>query len=76
MTPLELRDLLIRTIVRTHDGSATRWRKVVGQVRVYSRATHAHCNWEVMPTGSARDVALVELMVDRIRPQHPYVDEN
>jgi hypothetical protein len=75
MTASELRNLLIRDIVRSTGGGTMRWRKAIGTVRVYSRATHAHCNWEVWPSGGMNDVAIVERAVDRIRPLHPYVDE-
>jgi hypothetical protein len=74
MTASELRDLLIREIARTHGGSGARWRRLVGTVKVYSRETHAHCNWEVRPIGSMREVALVEQAADALRTRIPFVD--
>jgi hypothetical protein len=76
MTASELRDILVRDIIRAHGGSTARWRRVVGPVKVYSRSTHAHCNWEVRPSGSPHDVAIAEQAIDAIRPRLPYVDED
>lgn len=76
MTASELRDILVRDITRTHGGSTARWRRVVGPVKVYSRTTHAHCNWEARPSGSPHDVAVAEQAIDAIRPRLPYVDED
>jgi hypothetical protein len=74
-TASELRDVLVRDIVRSNGGSTIRWRRVVGEVKVYSRSTHAHCNWEATPSGSAHDVSIAERAIDAIRPRFPYVDE-
>jgi hypothetical protein len=76
MTGPELRDALIREIVKAHGGSASRWRQAVGQIKVYARETHAHCNWEVRPSGSLRDVQVVERAADGLRAALPYVEED
>jgi hypothetical protein len=73
MTATELRDLIVRRLMRENGGGTSRWRNVIGELRVYSRATHAHCNWDARPTGVSRDVALVERAVDQVRSQHPFV---
>jgi hypothetical protein len=75
MTASDLRDLLIRNIVRANGGGITRWRKVVGHVKVYSRSTHAHCNWDFVPSGPVADVAIAERAIDAIRSLHPFVEE-
>jgi len=75
MTAAELRDLIIRRLVRENGGGTVRWRNVLGELRVYSRDTHAHCNWDARPSGASRDVALVERAVDQLRLQHPFVAE-
>jgi len=75
MTAIELRDLIVRHLVRENGGGTLRWRKVLGQLRVYSRTTHAHCNWDARPSGASGDVALVEQAVDQIRLHHPFVAE-
>lgn len=74
MTGSELRDMLIREIAKASGGGTTRWRKVVSRVKVYPRATHAHCNWEIIAAGSSSDIAVAEKMADRMRPIHPFVD--
>lgn len=73
MTATELRDLIVRRLVRENGGGTVRWRKVLGELRVYSRATHAHCNWDARPSGASGDVALVEQAVDQLRLRHPFV---
>jgi len=75
MTAAELRDLIVRRLVRENGGGTLRWRNVIGELRVYSRATHAHCNWDARPSGPSGDVALVERAVDTLRAQHPFVAE-
>jgi hypothetical protein len=75
MTASELRDILVRDITRTHGGSTARWRRLVGSLKVYSRTTHAHCNWEARPSGSPHDIAIAEQAIDAIRPRFPYIDE-
>lgn len=74
MTGSELRDLLIREIARNHGGGTARWRKVAGAVKIYSRDTHPHCNWDLRPAGAAHEVAVVERAVDTLRARHPFVE--
>jgi hypothetical protein len=71
MTAEKLTDLLVARLVRDHGKSKHHWRKVVGKLRLYSRATHPHCNWNAMPTGSVQDVVLIESLLDDLRMTHP-----
>ncbi|MCP1472437.1 hypothetical protein J3E64_004155 [Sphingobium sp. OAS761] len=71
MTPDALIDLLVATLVRDHGRSKHHWRKVIGRVRLYDRATHPHCNWSLTPAGTQGDVALIETMLDDLRLTHP-----
>ncbi|MEC3947996.1 hypothetical protein [Sphingobium sp. HWE2-09] len=71
MTADTLTDLLVARLVRDHGKSKHHWRKVVGKLRLYSRTTHPHCNWNAMPTGSVQDVALIESLLDDLRMAHP-----
>ncbi|WP_221793360.1 hypothetical protein [Aquisediminimonas sediminicola] len=73
MTASNLRDLLVNMLTRDVGGDRRRWRIAVGDVRVYSRATHPHCNWAVAPSGSNREIAEVERLVDDLRARHPIV---
>ncbi|HTG38172.1 hypothetical protein [Sphingomonas sp.] len=73
MTPGQLQDLLVATLTRTAGGSQRRWRLAVGPVRVYDRATHAHCNWSVTPSGNPQEVAAIESLIDGVRASHPFV---
>lgn len=75
MTASELRDLIVRLLAKENGGGTLRWRKVLGELKVYPRSTHAHCNWDARPSGSAGDVAAIESAVDRVRLQHPFVDD-
>ena len=74
MLAYELRDQIVRHLVRQHGGSTMRWRKALGQLRVYSLATHGHCNWDAAPSGSVGDVARIERALDDLRLRYPYVD--
>jgi hypothetical protein len=71
MTADRLTDLLVARLVRDHGRSKHHWRKAIGPVRIYSRATHSHCNWAITPTGSAQEIALIETLMDDLRMRHP-----
>lgn len=64
-------DLLLARLVRAHGGSRQRWRKLVGPIRLYSIATHPHCNWSASPVGSAMEIEAVERLADELRLTHP-----
>ena len=73
MTAADIQDLFVTTLARESGTSRRRWRIVVGDVRVYSRATHPHCNWAVHPAGSVAEVAVVERIADDLRARHPII---
>jgi len=73
MTASDLQSLILATLVREQGSDRRRWRLVLGEVRVYSLATHPHCNWSVTPSGAFADIDAVETLVDQIRAQHPIV---
>lgn len=73
MLPADLRDLFLTLLTRRHGGSRRRWRMVVGEVKLYSRATHPHCNWSISPSGTAGENAAVEAVSDELRAAHPLV---
>ncbi|RZM20387.1 hypothetical protein [Sphingomonas sp. R86521] len=73
MTASDLQSLLVTTLMREHGGDRRRWRLVLGEVKVYSLATHPHCNWSVTPSGAFADIDAVETLVDQVRAQHPIV---
>jgi hypothetical protein len=73
MTAYDVREMVIRLIVRKHGGPVMRWRTVVGDIRVYPLATHPHCNWRADPTGTVREVELAERILDIVSAQHPIV---
>ena len=73
MTAGELQDLLVNALVRRTGGSKRGWRAALGPVRVYSTATHSHCNWSVAPSGSAPENAAIERLLDDFRGRYPLV---
>ncbi len=73
MTIAELHHLLVTTLVRVRGDSRTKWRRAVGEIKVYSLSTHPHCNWEVRPAGTIIEIAAVEQAVDTVRADHPWV---
>ncbi len=73
MTSDQLMDMLIARLVREKGGGRHRWRKIVGELRLYSLATHPHCNWAITPSGTAFEIEAVEHLADEVRLTHPIV---
>jgi hypothetical protein len=71
MTRDQMIDLLVACLLRDHGRSKHHWRKAIGGLRLYDAATHPHCNWTATPTGSLRDVALIESLLDDMRFTYP-----
>lgn len=71
MTCDQMIDLLVARLLRHHGQSKHHWRKAIGPIRLYDRATHPHCNWSASPTGSVRDVGVIEGLLDDLRLAHP-----
>lgn len=71
MTANDLIDLLVARLLRDHGKTKHHWRKAIGRIRLYDRATHPHCNWSATPTASQGDVALIETLLDELRLAHP-----
>lgn len=71
MTADKLTDLMVARLVRDHGKSKHHWRKVLGPIRLYSRATHPHCNWSMAPSGSFQEIGAVEMLLDELRMRHP-----
>jgi len=69
----DLIDRFLARLLREQGGTRRRWRTIIGPVRVYSAATHAHCNWSIAPSGSASEIAAVEAVSDALRNEHPIV---
>ena len=70
-TASQIQDRLVTTLVRSSGGSPRRWRIALGPVQLRDPAKHPHCNWTVVPTGTAREVAEIEKLLDRFRLAHP-----
>jgi hypothetical protein len=73
MTAGQLQDLLIARLTRSSGGTARRWRLAIGPIKVRNAATHAHCNWEVEPSGTLGELAAIERLLDTVRLEHPVV---
>ena len=73
MTASDLQQLLVSALVRAHGGTRQRWRRAVGDIRVYSLDTHPHCNWDVRASGSPGDIDAVDAVVDALRDDHPHI---
>jgi len=73
MTLSDLQDLIVFKLVREAGDTRSRWRIVLGPFRIYDKTTHPQCNWAVMPTGSAREVVVVERLLDDVRMEHSLV---
>jgi hypothetical protein len=42
-------------------------------VRVYSLATHPHCNWDLRSSGTAIELRAIEHVLDWARATYPHV---
>jgi hypothetical protein len=73
MTAGKLQDLLIARLIRAAGGSARTWRLALGPIRIRPAATHVHCNWEFSASGSVREVAAIERLLDDVRLDRPFV---
>ena len=73
MTASELQHLLIARLIRKAGGTTRLWRIAIGPVLIRDASTHSHCNWEVRPSGTTRDVAEIERLLDSVRLDHPIV---
>ena len=73
MIASDLEDLIVRQLVKQTGASRRKWQLAVGSLRVYDPFTHPHCNWSLVPTGSSRDIELIEDLLDRLRLEHPIV---
>jgi hypothetical protein len=71
VTADELKDLLLARLVRNQGGVRSEWRKRIGQVRLYSVATHPHCNWAIDAAGTRAQIEAIETLVDDLRSTHP-----
>jgi len=73
MTSSELVNLILARLVRAEGGSRQRWRRALGEVRVYSLLTHPHCNWDLRSSGTATELHAIEHVLDWARATHPHV---
>lgn len=73
MLTSQLLDLIVSTLVRQTGGSQRRWRIALGPVRLRDPRHYSHCNWEVVPSGTPRENAAIERLLDTIRLEHPEV---
>lgn len=73
MLASQLQDLLVNTLIKESGGSRRRWRIALGPVRLRDPRNYAPCNWEIHPSGSARENAAIERLLDTVRLEHPTV---
>lgn len=71
MTADKIIDLIVARLVRDHGRSKHHWRKILGPIRLYSRATHPHCNWTASPSGTLQEIAVIESLLDDWRMRYP-----
>ena len=69
----QLQDLIVFTLVKQRGGSQRRWRIALGPVQLRDPDIYAHCNWDVAPSGTPRENAAIERLLDTIRLEHPNV---
>ncbi|NYT42693.1 hypothetical protein HZY97_18105 [Sphingomonas sp. R-74633] len=73
MNSADLLDQFLAILQREVGGRRGRWRTVLGAVKLYSAATHPHCNWSITPGGNADENAAVERIADRLREKYPII---
>lgn len=73
MTASDLEQLLIERLVRERGGTSQTWQRSLGEVIVRDAKTHAHCNWDIRPSGTDGQRAAIERLVDDVRLEHSIV---
>lgn len=73
MTAIELRDLIVASLVRSVGGTPRHWRVAIGPIRRHALDTHPHCNWSIAPAGEPREIEKIEKLLDRLRLEHPII---
>lgn len=73
MTSYDLEQTLISRLVRERGGTSQTWRRALGKVIVRNADTHAHCNWDIRPSGTSSQNATIERLLDDVRLEHPIV---
>ena len=73
MTASDLEQLLIARLIREKGGTSQTWQRALGKITVRDAATHAHCNWDVQPSGTDAQRAAIERLLDDIRLEHSIV---
>lgn len=71
MLTSQLQDLIVSTLVKQAGGTQRRWRIALGPIKLRDSLSYAHCNWEVTPSGTPRENAAIERLLDTIRLEHP-----
>jgi len=70
MTASELTALILARLIRHEGGSRQAWRRRLGEMRVYSPATHPHCNWDFADSASSGSI---EAVLDWARGAYPRI---
>ncbi len=73
MTASDLEQLLVAHLIRARGGNSQTWRRAIGKVIVRDPATHAHCNWDIKPSGTAAQSVAIEGLLDEMRLKHSIV---
>ena len=73
MLASQLQDLLVNALIREAGGSPRRRGVAPGPVQLRDPRHYAPCNWEICPSGSARENAAIEQLLDTVRLEHPTV---
>jgi hypothetical protein len=73
MTASDLEQLTIARLVRQRGGTSQSWQRALGKLIVHDTRTHAHCNWDVRPSGTDVQRAAIERILDDLRLEHSIV---
>jgi hypothetical protein len=72
LTAAEIHNLLVTILVGAAGGDPERWRELIGEMFVFSLATHPTCNWRVVPSGTPAEVAAINMAVELVRQDNPH----
>lgn len=73
MNASDLEQLLIARLIREKGGTSQSWQRALGKVIVHDAETHAHCNWDVRPSGTDAQRAAIERLLDDMRLEHSII---
>lgn len=73
MLTSQLQDLIVSTLTEQAGSTQRRWRIALAPIKLRDPPSYSHCNWDVTLSGTPRENAAIERLLDTVRLEHPSV---